>query len=130
VFTPSPSWNRDPTYLYPGHPVIPRFDYPGSKCGMAKRIASMLPSEGDRFVKRGQQMEWVETCTALSGNPHLSATNVHLVEPLLCYSGGYYGSSGPKSRGSKKASQTGFWRQCGRAGDIMRTLRLEILCEP
>jgi site-specific DNA-adenine methylase len=199
AFTPSPTWNRDPNYLYPGHPRIPRFGYPGSKCNLAKRIVQMLPPEGQRFVdvfagrgnvtfavsqllnyktfwmndhksfpffdalrgtdptpnisdadyqrltqaakgqdnslsyprmrsakKRGQWMEWVETCTALSGNPHLRATNVHLVEALLCYSGGYYGSSGPKSRGPIPSHQMAFQRRCSRAGDIMLALKMRV----
>ncbi len=216
AFTPSPTPNRDPYDLTPGHRVIPTFGYPGGKTRLRKRICALLPPTGVRFIEpfagrmavtlavsqllnykrfwlndlqtynfllalkwaddippdiyrqywraveeakhrppdinntapaaergkfsrqiyqrlkaaklRGDDTEWIsEEGFTLAGNPLITRTNVHKVEPLHCFSGGMYENSGQKSRLHRGGpNQIGYWRSCCRAGDIMRQLHMRV----
>jgi site-specific DNA-adenine methylase len=166
----------------PGHapvPLVPRFGYVGgSKGRLARRIVSLFPETGERFVEPfagranvyfavtqfchykkiwlndirtykflealrsgksvipnreidDQLYRRMKTSKVNRGLDTLEKSadvsiNLHLLESLLSWSGGFFEDAGPKRRGFKGPSLWGFLLQCIRAFAIMEVSKPRI----
>ena len=170
AFTPSP---------HAPIPLVPRFGYVGgSKSRLARRIVSLFPETGDRFVepfagraniyfavtqfchykkywlndirtykflealrsgksviphrkiseglyRRMRISKVIRGMDTLETLPGVS-TNLHLLESLVSWSGGFFEDTGAKRRGFKGSSLWGFLLQCMRAFAIMEVSKPRI----